>query len=276
MSFAPNTANFIHEFQYNSCSRPFWVYAATGIPAFLELWLTLSILDLEDLARMKGFNISNKALAPSRRGPRRGGLVLPRGVRLPSERYAALGLRTLLIVTIPLEIIGFTMLAYYATDRFFYRWTSLLENIKCKGEAFTLMRNNSDFGVFPNSVGGAIALTEVLSTAPIYSDGSFSTGVPLGVYNVYLALEIDGVAPSNPSDYEIGVLTTGALGVSDRFSGVQELGRGKPGTLVFSGKFYFPLFGGGTIGWVIKGPAVPVGLTVKSGLLVIDQEGEDL
>jgi len=274
MSFSPGAANFMETMTYDKCSRPFWVYAVTGGAAFLELLWWVGFLDIEDLVRQIGFQESASDLGRARRRRRHGGIKLPRPSGGSVKTYSALGVRTLLIATIPLEIIGFTWLLYNRTDAFFYRWTSLMENIACDGEPTTLMRTNSEFGVFPNVGGGAISLPTVLADTPIYSDGSFGTGVPFGIYEVSLALEIKGLTPVGGADYSAGILTTGALGVSLRTGTGVTIKAGQGGTTIFSGTIVFPLFTGGTIGWVLVGPSVPVGVSVTECHMVITQKGQ--
>ena len=42
----------------------------------------------------------------------------------------------------------------------------------------------------------------------------------------------------------------------------------------FSGTIVFPLFSGGTVGWVIVGPSVPTGVKIASAHVVISQSGD--
>lgn len=273
MAFAPRTADFLNKMTYDSCSRPFWVYAATGFPAFLELWFTLSILDLEDLARSRGFSESAKDLGKGRRGRRHGGLILPPNQAKGVKRYSALGLRTLLIATIPLEIVGFTMLMYFSADRFFYRWSSLLENIKCIGEARTEIRQNSTFGMFPNPLGGAVNMFNLLQNVDVIESGAFSASVPFGSYDVTFAIEIDGDSPNTIEEYQIVMVLNGEIRGGNRLGTSAMIGAGQGGTLMFQGTLVFPFFGGGTIGWTVAGPAVPVGLSVASAHIMIHQLG---
>ena len=273
MSFSPGAANFMQTMIYDRCARPFWVYALTGTAAFLELLWWVGFLDLEDLVRSIGFSESGADLGKGRRGRRHGGLKLPRGAGGSLKIYSALGVRTLLIATIPLEVIGFAMLLYNRTDAFFYRWTSLLENIRCTGAPRSLMRTDKNFGIFPNTGGGAVGLDTLLQEASIFSSGSFGTGVPFGVYEVTLALEVEGDVPLTAADYSAGIQTTGAFGASLRVGPSVSIGGGNGGTLMFSGTIVFPLFSGGTIGWVVVGPSIPVGLQITEAHVVVYQHG---
>ena len=274
MSLSPGAANFMEKMTYDDCSRPFWVYAVTGAAAFLELWWWVGFLDLEDLVRSIGFSESGQDLGRGRRRRRHGGLKMPRQSGGSIKYYSALGTRTLLIATIPLEIIGFAWLLYNRTDQFFYRWSGLLENSACTGSPRTLMRTNQNFGAFPNPGGGAMSLPQILADTPIYSSNSFGASVPFGIYTVSLAIEIAGDTPINGGDYEAAIFTTGALGVSLRKGNSVFVKAGLGGTTIFSSTIVFPLFAGGTIGWTIVGPEVPVGLTITSCHLVINQEGD--
>jgi len=274
MSFSPGAANFMERTIYDKCARPFWVYAVTGGAAFLELLWWVGFLDIEDLVRQIGFSESGADIGRGRRGRRHGSLKLPRPGGKSIKVYSALGVRALLIATIPLEIIGFAWLLYNRTDAFFYRWSSLLENIRCDGAPRSLMRTDSNFGIFPNIGGGAVGLDTLLQEASIYSSGSFGTGVPFGIYDVTLALEVEGDVPLIAAEYSAGILTTGAFGASLRTGPSVSIGGGQGGTLMFSGSIAFPLFGGGTIGWVVVGPSIPVGLQVTEAHVVVYQQGD--
>jgi len=274
MSLVPGAANFMQTMIYHRCARPFWVYAVTASAASLELLWMVGFLDIEDLVRSIGFSESGADLGRGRRGRRHGGIKLPRAGQGALKTYSALGVRTLLIATIPLEIIGFAILLYHSADKFFYRWSSLLENIACSGTARTLIRSNSDFGVFPNPSGGAISLPIIEADTPVISSGAFSAAVPFGIYEVVLAIEIEGITPSNEQEYTVGITTAGALGLSTKLGNGVTIGPGKGGTSIYQGTVVFPLFSGGTIGWSLFGPAVPVGVSVASCHLIISQEGD--
>lgn len=273
MSFSPGAADFMKQLTYDSCSRPFWVFAATGSAAFLELWFTLAFLDLEDLVRSRGFSQSNRDLKKGRRGRRHGGLRLPRGNKGSVIRYSALGTRTLLIVTLPLEVIGFAMLIYFGTDKFFYRWSSLLENIRCEGEPRTLIRSDQNFGVVPNLNGGAVGLSDLDQNAGVLSSNAFGAAVAFGIYEVHLAIEVEGKRPITPTDYQAGIDTVGALNPVQILGTAVSIGRGRGGTLMVSATVVMPLFTGGSIGWVIVGPSVAAGLSIISAHVIVHQKG---
>ena len=64
----PKAANFAQEIVVNGCARPWFVYVKTFVPAFLKLWLTLAILDLEDILRARGKRLAYSRVTSSGRG----------------------------------------------------------------------------------------------------------------------------------------------------------------------------------------------------------------
>lgn len=269
MTFQPGAANFFEEVVYDGCSRPFWVYLKTGLPAFIELWFTLSILDFEDIVRSRGFSESGKDLGKGRRGRRHGGLKLPKGDSAPIKRYDALGLRTLLILTIPLEVVGFGLLLYHATDQFFYRWTSLIEQIQCSGASNTLMRSGTDVQVIASHAGRAVALPQVVNVTGSWELTAFGTSIGFGVYDVVFTMTLKGDKPINPAEYTIALFCTGTLQgpVVQGTSGV--VGGGRGATLMLSTVLINPSFLQLPITWVLQGPEVPSSMLMTAAHFII-------
>ena len=106
VEFYPKTQNFIRSQLMNPCAKPWWVWVETFLPAFLNLVIVVSLLDINDAIRARGKKISAGSKMASGRG--RGGkrVIVIKGIKIEIERYQQKGLRTLLIVTQPLEFIG--------------------------------------------------------------------------------------------------------------------------------------------------------------------------
>jgi len=134
----PSAQNFVKYIAFNHCADPFPLLVQTFIPCFLQLWISLSIWDLEDVAleRLRQY----PRYSPSG-GPKRGSKHLSRkgtkveplhrrvlaGYQGPKHPYAKTLTTALFYISGPLEKIGFAMLLYGASDRFFYNWTYLLK-----------------------------------------------------------------------------------------------------------------------------------------------------
>ena len=125
--FAPKARNFIFNEISHPCARPWYLYLQTFAPAFLKLFITLILLQLDDVIR--DYAIVRAGDAPD--GARRRGSHFRklRGANqaTKSQKIFRQGLITVLKVTAPLEAIGFVWLMYTAGDQFFYDWQSLLK-----------------------------------------------------------------------------------------------------------------------------------------------------
>ena len=136
--FAPKARNFIFNEISHPCARPWYLYVQTFIPAFLKLFITLILLQLDDVIR--DYAIVRAGDAPD--GARRRGSHFRKlrgsNQATKSQKIFRQGLITVLKVTAPLEAIGFVWLMYTAGDRFFYDWQGLLNMSDfCSRPAFT-------------------------------------------------------------------------------------------------------------------------------------------
>lgn len=120
--------NFAKDIVWNGCARPWYVYVETFEIAFLKLFITLLLFQIDDVIRYYG-----QELAKTRgSGKRRHGIRGPRtrlDVRAtPQQKFFRQGLVTVIKITAPLEAIGFGFLLISATDRFFGDWQTLIES----------------------------------------------------------------------------------------------------------------------------------------------------
>lgn len=269
LGFFPKAENFAHEIVLHNCARPWFVYVKTFVPAYLKLVLTLTILDLEDILRDYAKGIVGEGGSGS--GRRIGHRYKPRvsNQATTAQRFSQRGLKTLLIVTEPLEIIGFAWLLYSASDQFFYDWQLLLErSIYCsdKGLAGPLQRSRpggSNIGITP---GGTITpLPEIKQNRANWTTTSISVSVPFGSYKGIFTVTVTG-----PLGGISGVKCRLRLPVGANFfieSEEADIGQGESATLIAMGDFWAPI--GGNVIWELAGPAVPVGLECAGGHVII-------
>lgn len=262
VTISRGAANFVRRVLDDPCEINYWIYLETFLPAFMKLWLSLTLVDLEDLVRDNAYRQLDDRRGRGLRGLRHGARGL-RGGRDPSvNRYTERGLRTLLVLTEPLEKLGFAMLAYYATDRFFFEWSMLLDNRICderaRGAGF--QARDSAQGFFPNPNLGAVACTENQISYGGASVSAFGGSVPNGRYTIIFAISIDSDTPSTPQDYAAVISVIGNIGPSEFVGTTASLGRGQSGDLMVVADIVVLGLGGAAISWGVRGPAVPVGM----------------
>lgn len=262
--FLPGTQNFVTRMMYSNCQVPFYIYVETALPAALKAAMLLSIPQWDDLARDRA---SALARGPTKRGgpghskprvrsrtPANGGMT---------KRYAQ-GLKALLVLTAPLEIIGFGLLLYGAVDGFFYDWMAYLDDADaCQSSDFyqPFIRKSDGGAMLPNPEGGALFLPDVVANPRAWLTTQIGVEVPIGTYRVVVAAKIVGPG-GGETEYSIGCLVSGAVNGGNLKGTPQKVTSGSEVSLVESFDLHFPFVTGGNIGWQISGPSVPVGLTI--------------
>lgn len=266
----PKAENFASEIVVHGCARPWFVYVETFIPAFLKLFLTLAILDLEDLLRAHA-----KAKVGEKLGGLRGGLT--HGSRGPYAnanrkvtRFSQQALKTLLIITEPLEKIGFAWLLYNSTEQFFYDWQLLLQRSQFCSDAglagpFQRSRpGGTNIGILPE--GSATPLPTIEQNRANWPNEGFRVDLPPGFYTCIWALEVEG-----PLGGITGVqarLRLSGITLTPFFDGdTSDFAEGQAGSVMVKGDFTLPF--GGSIGWELRGPAVPVGLLCNGAHVIV-------
>ena len=195
-----NAANFVKRIIDDPCDLDFWVYVETFLPAFLQLWITIVLIDLEDILRENAYQqLDNRRSARGPRGLRHGKPGFRGGKDLAVNRYSEKGLKTLLVLTEPLEKLGFALLLFHAVDEFYYEWSTLLDNRVCneqdRGAGFQARRGGG--AVIPNPDGGPVALLDKQNAYGGASVSAFGGSVPNGRYFVAFALSFTGERPLN-------------------------------------------------------------------------------
>lgn len=271
--FAPHANNFMRYMVTHDCARPWFVYAEAFAPAFLEAFITIVFLDLEDLVRNHGYEITQGSSKGTRRGITHMLSRQAEKLDVPSERWAHAGLKTLLKFTIPLEIIGFAWLMYGAGDKFFYRFQSLLEqSVYCTGipGMYSAKLSPGRTGILPT--GDAIGYPFQEQNTGGWGRNAFFVALPFGHYTVSFALNIT-------RDGTTEIEATPSLFVTDGFvtryvdGSLHKFGAQSTGDIVFGDSIQIFNPAGGSIAWVLKGPALPVGVKVHSGSVMVMRQG---
>lgn len=271
----PHAANFYKYMVFNQCARPFFVYVETFSIAFIKLFLTITFLDLSDFLRMRGKNIADAGLA-KRRGRRRK-MRKPRyAATQPNvKRYAAGGLRTLLVVSQPLEWVGLAWLIYAASDQFYYDWQSLLENSRfCTqpGVPAIIQRSRTGGSVSILPGGAAISMPSLEQDEGALTSTSFGVGGSSGNFFSVVALTVTGPQGGISGVFLRLNIQSGATNL-DAASGPVSIAEGEQIDLIVDTNFAIPVGKIFTLTWVLVGPGVPVGLKSESGYAIVSKSG---
>ncbi len=271
----PQTANFIRDIGFHGCARPWYVYVEAFAPAFIELLFTLAFLDLEDIIRMRGEAIARQGKGirkPTLRHLRRRPIkTINRG----AKRYGSKGLKVLLVVTLPLEILGFAFLLYFAVDNFYGNWQALIERSDfCKqpieSGPFTRQRTGGRVSVLPGCVG--VGLPDLRQNRGGWSSTAFAVSLPQGQFRAYFGLTVTGPV-GGITNVRLRFFIVGGLGGFAVEGEPVSIAAGESIGLLVNATFFLPGFAGGSLAWELCGPAVPVGLESEDGFLTISRFG---
>lgn len=269
----PNEKNFIKTMISHPCARPWYVWVETFVPAFLKLLLTVSIFDVEDAIRAHGESIvrDRQRGKSKRHAPK----VRLAGAGRAVTRYAQQALKTLLVVTKPLENIGFLWLLYSATDEFFFDWQTLLEESTfCKQPIISgPMQRSRGPGFISFTVGGAtIIMTNALQNRGGWANNVFGVTLPQGSFTAGLGLTVK--APlSGVSPIWIGLRVVSFFGVTNFRSDNISILPGEEASMSLVARFFLPFSGGGTMTWEVGGSTIPAGIESVSGHVFVQRRG---
>jgi hypothetical protein len=263
--FAPNTANFVRNLIFHECSIPLQLYVETFIPAFIDMLIFENLPFWDDIVRASGEALVGRGASPGRKGHRHTGLVQLPEPEGKAERLAAQGLKTLLRLTQPLENIGYVMLLYAGTERFTYNWNSMLYGFKHCGRPPSEgpLQRHSDVQGLPIAAGDNPLYMQIVDqNRANWPTSNQLVTVPRGHYQVTVSATFTSRA-SNQSKVQIGILAGLSLPYDPYDSDYAVMEPKGPGTCLMTAHVYFPLLTGGTIQWVYRGDAVPVGITIE-------------
>lgn len=262
MGIFEREANFIKFMLTNPCARPWYVYVETFIPAFLELLFTVAILDINDIIRSHGQKIASEGGKKAGRGGRHTPRIAATGGKTPVERYMQKGLKTLLIVTQPLENIGYAWLLYSAVDEFFFDWQTLIEEAPfCTQpiESGPLSRSRGGGFIFIFPAGFPIIMTTLTQNRAGWVTGELFADVPQGHISYFFAATI-GSPPGGITGVSIRLKIVDAFGTRYQATPEQDIPEHGLRDFVISDTFFVPTGGGAHVQWELVGPNVPVGI----------------
>ena len=254
-----NAGNFSKEILHSDCSRPWWVYVETFLPCYLDLVLTLSVPDLNDLVRARAYQIAG----PGRPGSHFRKRKL-KGKKPAVKRWSMDKLKWLLIVTEPLELIGFTWLLYSATDDFFANWQSMiLKTDYCtfppnKGP---FIRERHNFNNVISESGATMFLTDLIENPGGWLNTSEDMIAVAGSYKIILVADIAGRLADVPNvALQIRVRTS----FGDRtFTGPFGTAyKDQPRQFMATVSWHTPAFGEQRFRWDVVGPPVLAGVHI--------------
>jgi len=275
MALLPKTANFIDQIIFHHCARPWYVYVRTFFPSFVVLLYMVFIYDLEDLLRARGEKIVRGGKGSFRRGrhlTRKQRLIGRSGLIREGYRQQ---LKTLLVITTPLELIGFAFLLYGAVDEFYGTWMTLLqESDFCTQpiESGPLTRRRDDGRVNINPGGAAVLYDQLQQNRGNWSNSPIFVTLPEGSFSALAALTVTGPI-GGITDVFLRIRVVGLIGTSDFESEHSDIADGEETDFIADASFFLPGVAGGVMTWEIVGPSVPVGLASKAGFLTVSRVG---
>lgn len=273
MTIFPHAQNFAKNIVHNDCATPFFVYVETFVPAFIRMLITTHWLLWDDIVRMIAEEKAGRIRGKGPRSGKHSARTFARNFGTEAERYSHNTLRTLLIITRPIEIVGFAWLLYSATDQFFYDWqTGIMFNSGCFHPAAQgpLQRHRVGGTNVPILPGGAATPLPVLDQDRAgWGSNGFSCSLPEGTYQVFWQANVNG-----PSGGITGARAS--LRVVNTIHGPTILGpasdisEGQQATLGMEASFRV-FAGGGSCAWELTGPGVPVGLFCSGARVIIQR-----
>lgn len=251
----PKANNFMKEIVIHGCARPWYLYFETVFPALMKLFITLLIFDVDDIAREYGKHVSRtrgSGVRTHRKAPARPVLATR---ETQAQKISRGLLKTVIRVTIPLEVLGFSFLLVAAADQFFADWQALLEAAPfCKNPPSTGPISRIDPpAVMTISIDGqAFGYSTLEQNRSAWATTAFSFRPLSGV--LFVVASLKGVA--GPAG-----LSRGALRVRITIAGIPQfitddflsVGPGEAVEFVASGRVFVPVAFGATVEWEMVG-----------------------
>lgn len=272
--FLPATTNFVRRMMYGNCQVPFYIYVETFVPAFIWFALTLTVLQWDDLVRARGSTLARSG-PPGRPGPKHMRKVGAKN-HVPPEKHRGykLGTKHLLMLTAPLEFIGFHLLVYGAVDNFFYDWAVALDDADaCLNANFygPLIRRRDDFQTFVGPDGREIDLNVLISNSGNWLNTPFGATPPIGSYTCVLAVTITNPATSTQG-FRVDLIVQSAIN-SGRIKGdVVQIGPGETADLMVEADIIWAFDIGIGLQWELTGPLIPAGVRVAKADMVLQRQ----
>lgn len=274
LTIFPKEQNFIKFIISHPCATPWYVWVETFLPAFIILYATTAFFDVEDAIRAHGKKISGKG--GRRKGKRHSPKVRVTGAETRVARWSQKGLRTLLILTGPLEVIGFLWLIYAAVDQFFLNWETLLRKRDfCKTNANTgPLQLSREEGFISLVTGGVpVILDTTEQNRSTWAHTSIGATLPGGEFHAGFALTVRAPA-GGVNGLWIRLRIGGLFGDNFFQSSTLDLGPNEEGDLNVAGHFNYVTGAGGPLSWEIGGNTIPAGILAIKGWMFCHMSDE--
>lgn len=212
-------ANFIKTLRFHPCAEPFPILIETFFPCALQLAIDLYMLDSMDMLRERFRSYPQKGISPSPKRGRRHNFK-KRGPTGPLSRkqvkavpFVAKPLiasftKWLLLVTDPLEKVGFAMLFYNSVDQFFMNWSSLLvRRGYCELPALTgplSLSGNPGSQIWSNG-GLPVSTPNEIQNRAGWAHSNTSCALPPGTYTVIFTAMIKSLPGSYNSNLFLSI-----------------------------------------------------------------------
>lgn|SRR5512138_33595 len=272
MALMQGPVNFLRQTLWSSCQRPFYIYLTTAVPCLVEAIIMLRTWDFGDMVRKTAETAGHGGL----RRPPRGRHTTARTARqmkgTGKERFYKSYLKHLLIMTSPLEHIGFALLVWGVVDRFYFDWAMMLDDADaCLSPGFygNYIRRQTDGVCHPNNAGNAVQLPQLIHDGGNWVGNTVGVGVPIGRYQGCFACTVIG--PGNGATYRLRLQVDGVIGTGNFDSEPIFVPEGAEVDLIAELDCFIPFVSGGHISWQIVGPPVPVGLVVPKADVFIQR-----
>ncbi len=265
--FAPKARNFLFNEISHPCARPWYLYVQTFLPAFLKLFITLILLQLDDVIR--DYAIVRAGDAPD--GARRRGSHFRklRGANQAtrSQKVFRQGLITVLKVTAPLEAIGFVWLMYTAGDQFFYDWQSLLKKSDfCSRPATTgpLSRTVVPTQISSTPTGQGFGYVTLVQNRASWPTTPLGAVVPEGNIDIFATVEVQRDF-SDLAGVELGLVIIVGGKTKVFRSGTQTISKDYSVQFIVRAEVRAQVLQSANIIWVMFGPATGTGFKLLDG-----------
>lgn len=275
MAFLRGPTNFVNDMLYSNCQRPFYIYLTTAIPCLVEAVIALRLWDFGDMVRATGEAAAVGAGGPRRGKPHTRSRKSPQARGSGRERAYKQGLKHLLAITQPLETIGFALLLYGVVDRFYASWMMYLDDADaCLNPDFygPLIRRVTDGFCFPNGGGNTCQLPELICDNGNWGSNNIIATLPVGRYVAVWACTITG--PGGDPSYELEIRCSGVIGSGIFSSGAVQCKQGEDTDLICTADIFIAAPTGGQLQWIVKGPAVPIGLSIPKADIYIQRRAQ--
>jgi len=276
MAFVSKGANnFLKRIFWNGCARPWYVYVETFIPAFLKVVILASIVDMEDVMRRHATIVAAGPGSGPKRGKKHFAKVRLSAKATPAQRAFRQGLKTILIITAPLEAIGFAWMMYSLANQFWWDWASLIEvSDFCQQpiESGPMSRERGEGPIGILAGGSVVPMNTLTQNRAGWPTTGLTVTLPEGRIQMMWGLKIRS-RQGTLEGVHLRISTSTILGTVFLRSAEASVNDTDWTDLVLEGSIFVFAFSSGATSWELVGPSVPAGVHCLEGNLVMFRTG---